>query len=114
MSLNGFWARLARSADNPVASSPSTAVASTGVGAVLTLSFVTGGSAITYGASIVTVAGESPRTSDSSALRTMVALAASIGFACCAYHASSAPVGLVTLSASIQSAIASSQAGGTP
>src|SRR5438552_17227675 len=106
MSLNGFWARLARSADNPVASSPSTAVASTGAGAVLTLSFVVVvfGNAMTYGASIVTAAGESPRTSDSSAVRRIGALAASIGLACCAYHASPAPDGRATLSAASQSA----------
>src|SRR5438105_2496417 len=49
-----------------------------------------------------------------SAVRTTGALAASIGLDCCAYQPSSAPLPRVTLSASTQSAIASSDAAGNP
>src|SRR5205814_7336644 len=110
----GFCARLASSADKPPASRPSSVVARTGPGAVLTLSRVALGNAVTYGASAVAAVAERPRTNASSAVRTTDALAASIGLDCCAYQPSSAPVGRVTLSVSIQSAIASSDATGRP
>ena len=111
-SANGCCARLASSVASAAGSTPSIDAASSSAGAVLTLSGVASGNAVTKRVIAASTVGFIPRTAASSSMRTAGILAASPGCAIRPYHESSAPPGSSMLSLSTQSTIAARVAGG--